>query len=154
MSVPAPLNSLLLRDMNPSDLDRILNIEQQVHAYPWSRINFSDALDSGYLCKVYDEAHELSGYAVLMFAVDEVHLLNISVALHCQRSGLGRRLLHAVMGIARDRGMRRMLLEVRPSNVAALGLYKGVDFNTSGVRRDYYAASAGREDAIVMECLL
>ena len=47
-----------------------------------------------------------------------------------------------------------MLLEVRPSNVAALGLYKGVDFNTIGLRRDYYAASTGREDAIVMECLL
>jgi len=145
---------MLLREMNLADMDEVMRIEQSVHAHPWTRGNFTDALKSNYVCKVYEDGEEMLGYAVLMPAVDEMQLLNISIAADHQRKGLGRKLLSEIMEVARGMNMRRMLLEVRPSNVAALGLYSHVGFSEIGLRRGYYLADNGREDAIVMECLL
>jgi [ribosomal protein S18]-alanine N-acetyltransferase len=141
----------VLREMSTADVDAVLRIEQQVHAYPWTRGNFSDALGSGYLCKVYESDGGMLGYFVMMAAVDEAQLLDLSIAAEHQRRGLGRALLAEAMKIAHGMGMRRMLLEVRPSNVAALGLYSDAGFREIGLRRGYYQAGEGREDAIVME---
>ena len=143
-----------LRDMCPADVDAVLRIEQQVHAHPWTRGNFTDALDSAYLCKIYQAGEALLGYAVLMPAVDELELLNISIAPEYQRKGLGRKLLEEIMEIAHGMNMRRILLEVRPSNAAALGLYRDTGFSQINLRRAYYVAANGREDAIVMERIL
>jgi ribosomal-protein-alanine N-acetyltransferase len=141
----------MLRGLDRADVDEVLRIEQQVHAYPWTRGNFTDALDSGYLCRVFEEGGTMLGFFIMMIAVDEVQLLDISVAAGHQRRGLGRMLLGEAMNIARGMRMRRMLLEVRPSNVAAQGLYFDAGFREIGVRRGYYPAAGGREDAIVME---
>jgi len=144
-----------LREVTPADVDAIVRIEQRVHAHPWTRGNFVDAFISGYVCKVYEEGNEVIGYAVIMPAVDEVQLLNISIAAEHQRRGLGRKLLLELFAVARGMGMRRMLLEVRPTNVAALGLYRAIGFCEIGRRRGYYPSdNNGREDAIVMECIL
>jgi len=154
MSLSQVLHHIVLRDMNPTDLAAIVRIEQRVHAFPWSCGNFIDALKSNYVCKVYEVKDEILGYVVLMLAVDEAHLLNISIVAEYQRKGVGRGLLGEIMKIARSGNMRRMLLEVRPSNVAALGLYRAVGFREIGRRNGYYSAGNGREDAIVMEYLL
>jgi ribosomal-protein-alanine N-acetyltransferase len=82
--------------------------------------------------------------------VDEADLLDIAIAARHQRHGLGRSLLDEMMALARRTGMRRVLLEVRASNAAAIGLYRKAGFADIGLRRDYYPASSGREDAIVM----
>ncbi len=144
----------LLREMNPADMDAVMRIEQDVHAYPWTRGNFTDALISNYVCKVYEDGAEMLGYVVLMPAVDEAQLLNISIAAGHQRKGLGRKLMCEIMETARGLNMRRMLLEVRPSNGVALGLYRAAGFREIGLRRGYYPAVNKREDAIVMEYLL
>ena len=154
MSLSQLLDHTILRDMNPADLAGIVCIEQRVHACPWSCGNFTDALKSNYVCKVCEAEGEILGYVVYMVALDEAHLLNISIVEEYQRKGLGRWLLGATMEIARACNMRRMLLEVRPSNAAALGLYRDVGFREIGLRHGYYAADNGREDAIVMEYLL
>ncbi|MBI3901425.1 MAG: ribosomal protein S18-alanine N-acetyltransferase [Nitrosomonadales bacterium] len=146
--------SPLLRDMTLADVDSVLRIEQDVHAHPWTRGNFSDALASGYVCKVYENDGAMLGYAVLMPGVGEVELLDISIAAAHQRKGLGRSLLDATMRIARDLKARRMLLEVRASNAAALGLYSEAGFSRINLRRGYYQSAYGREDAIVMERIL
>lgn len=143
-----------LREMQRSDLDAVLQIESAVHAYPWTRGNFSDALASACACMVYAAEEGLLGYAVLLPALDEVQLLTIGIAAEHQRQGMGRKLLDELMEWARGRGMRRMLLEVRPANAAALALYRSAGFSQIGLRRDYYAALQGREDAIVMERVL
>lgn len=143
-----------LREMSPADMDEVMRIEQSVHAHPWTRGNFTDALKSDSICKVYEEGEEMLGYTVLMPAVDEMELLNISIAAVHQRKGLGRKLLGEGMEIARGMSMRRMLLEVRASNVAAQGLYCAAGFREIGLRRGYYPADNGREDAIVMEYIL
>lgn len=144
-----------LRDMSQADLDEVMRIEQGVHAHPWTRGMFADALASGYQCKVYEVEKEMQGYVVLMPVVDEMHLLDISIAAAWQRKGLGRQLLHEALQLARDMKMQRMLLEVRPSNAAAIALYQAAGFNEIGRRRAYYPAENNtREDAIVMDCEL
>ena len=141
---------MILRDMTEADLDAVTAIEREVHAHPWTRGNFSDALRSGYLCKAGEEAGALFGHAVMLLAVDEAELLDIAVARQHQRRGLGRRLLEEMLALARHKGMRRTVLEVRISNVPAIGLYRGMGFGEIGLRRDYYPAQNGREDALLM----
>jgi [ribosomal protein S18]-alanine N-acetyltransferase len=144
-----------LRDMTPVDLDAVLALEQSVHAHPWTRGMFGDALASGYLCKIYEAEGEMLGYVVLMPVLDEMHLLDISIAAARQRRGLGGRLLDEAKQLARSLHMQRMLLEVRPSNAAAIALYRAQGFNEIGRRRGYYPAENNtREDAIVMDCKL
>lgn len=140
-----------LRDMTSADLDAVLYIEQQVHSHPWTRGNFTESLASGHLCKVYADENEILGFAILMPAVDEVHLLDICIGASSQGKGLGKGLLNAVLAIAGELKFARVILEVRPSNVAAIGLYRATGFGRIGLRRGYYPAENGREDAIVME---
>ena len=141
-----------MRLMMQDDIDAVLAIEQAVQAYPWTRGNFSDALNSGYLCRVDEMAGDIRGYAIFMPVVDEVEVLSIGVALAQQRKGLGRAMLAEMFNMARAKNMRRVFLEVRSSNAAALALYRRAGFSEIGVRRGYYQNANGSEDAIVMAC--
>ncbi|MDR3086744.1 MAG: ribosomal protein S18-alanine N-acetyltransferase [Azoarcus sp.] len=136
--------------MTALDLDDILRIEYRVYSHPWSRANFADSIGSGYSCWVCRVGGELIGYFVLMLAVDEAHLLNIGVAERRHGYGFGARLLRHAMDSARRSGAGTLLLEVRPSNERALRLYRHFGFRQIGVRRGYYPASEGREDALVL----
>lgn len=140
-----------LRDMSASDIDDVLRIEQQVHAHPWTRGNFSDALASGYVCKVAELSGETMGYAVLMQGVDDAELLDIGIAAQHQRRSFGRAVLEEMLRLAHALGKQRVVLEVRASNEAAIGLYRALGFTQIGLRRAYYPADNGREDAILME---
>jgi len=142
--------SVELLPMTERDLDDVLRIEYRVYSHPWSRANFADSIGSGYSCWVCRIGGELVGYFVVMLAVDEAHLLNISVAEQRQRLGFGARLLRQAMKIAQLGGAATMLLEVRPSNEKALALYRHFGFRQIGVRRGYYPATGGREDALVL----
>ena len=141
--------------MTHADVDTVLAIEQAVQRFPWTRGNFADALNSGYICRV-DEAESggIRGYAILMPAADEAELLNIGVAAAQQRKGLGRAMLSEMLNVARDRNMKRVFLEVRSSNAAAIALYRSVGFSEVGARRGYYQNASGSEDAITMACEL
>jgi [ribosomal protein S18]-alanine N-acetyltransferase len=136
--------------MNASDLDEVLAIEYRVYPFPWGRGNFTDSLNSGYSCWVCRVGGELVGYFVLMLAVDDAHLLTISVAEKRQGMGLGARMLRHAMRVARQGGAKTLLLEVRPSNEKALALYENFGFQQIGRRRGYYPAEGGREDALVL----
>ncbi len=94
---------------------------------------------------------EVAGFTVLMTVLDEAHLLNIGVGLGHQRQGHGARMLQEVIGDARVAGAKRLLLEVRRSNRQAVAFYRRSGFTEIGVRRAYYPAVAGREDALVFE---
>jgi len=144
-----------MRAMTQDDVDEVLAIEQAVQRFPWTRGNFADALNSGYLCRV-DETEEggIRGYAILMPAADEAELLNIGVAAAQQRRGLGRAMLAEMLNMARGRNMKRVLLEVRPSNLAAIALYRSAGFSQIGMRCSYYQNANGSEDALVMACEL
>ncbi|MFC5301041.1 ribosomal protein S18-alanine N-acetyltransferase [Azospira restricta] len=136
--------------MNAGDLDEIMTIESAVYPFPWTRGNFADSLAAGYSAWVCRVGGELVGYVVVMQAVDEAHLLNISVAARRQRMGFGARLLRHAMQVSRRLGAASLLLEVRPSNAAALELYQHFGFVRVGRRKAYYPAHDGREDALVL----
>ena len=142
--------------MNVTDIEDVIAVEQNAYPFPWTRGNFLDSLDSGYEAWVLrDEDSRLLGYFLMMHAVEEVHLLNITVRPDMQGQGLGRKLLDKLIALARDAGMHAVLLEVRPSNNHALMVYHHLDFAQIGQRKNYYpAAGAGREDAIVMRKML
>ena len=139
-----------LLPMNVQDVDEILRIEYKIYSHPWSRANFTDSIASGYSCWVCRVGGELVGYYVVMVAVDDAHLLNISVSEKRQGLGFGARLLRHAMSVALQSGASTLLLEVRPSNVKAVELYRHFGFAQVGVRRGYYPADGGREDALVM----
>lgn len=144
----------LLRPMQTADLDAVMRIERKIYLHPWTRGNFRDSLNAGYSCWIYQFAQSIVGYAVMMVATDEAHLLNLSIAAKWQRQGWGKKLLQQMVDLARQYRARAMLLEVRPSNVAALGLYQGFGFKRIALRRGYYPAGADREDAILLELRL
>jgi ribosomal-protein-alanine N-acetyltransferase len=142
------------RRMTAADLDAVVAIESTVYPYPWTRGNFADSLHAGYHCWVLECAGAMAGYLVVMVAAGEAHLLNLSVGASWQRRGIGREALGFALKLARGYGAGRILLEVRPSNRAALALYASAGFSELAVRRAYYPAASGREDAVVLQLLL
>lgn len=138
-----------LRPMAEADLPAVLAIENAIYAFPWTPGNFRDSLAAGYRCSAYVRDGELIGYAVVMLAADEAHLLNLSIAAVRQRQGHGSQLLQRVCAGARGNGARLVVLEVRPSNLAAIQLYERHGFQRVGLRRDYYPDRSGREDALI-----
>lgn len=138
------------RPMHPDDLDAVLAIEPEIYAFPWSRGNFADSLSAGYSCWVAENGGRIIGYGALMMVLDEGHLLNLSIAKTWQGKGYGRALLQHFIEVARRHGAQMLFLEVRPSNTQAIALYESTGFNEFSVRRGYYPAANGREDAILM----
>jgi ribosomal-protein-alanine N-acetyltransferase len=138
-----------LRPMAPADLPRVVELERASYAFPWSDHIFADCLRVGYHCVVVETAEGVMGYSVLSMGAGEAHVLNVCVAGALRRRGIGRNLLLAVLGHARDRGIRDAYLEVRRSNRAAIALYQQLGFECVGQRRAYYQAHDGREDALV-----
>jgi ribosomal-protein-alanine N-acetyltransferase len=143
-----------LTPMREADLAQVVAIERTVYSHPWTRGNFADALLAGYHCLALRLEGELIGYFVLMVAAGEAHLLNLSIAMAHQRRGHGTALLREAVGIAREGGAQKLFLEVRPSNLAAIALYLRHGFRRIAVRRGYYPARHGREDALVYSLAL
>jgi len=139
-----------IRAFRVADLDRVTEIETAIYSHPWTRGNFVDSIKAGYTCHVMQVAGEVIGYGVMMVAVREAHLLNLSIASEWQRQGYGRSLLLHFIGLARRSDALQMLLEVRISNEAGRKLYASMGFHPVAVRPGYYPATHGREDAILM----
>lgn len=138
--------------MTVSDLDEVLAIEQQAYPFPWTRGNFIDSLavaHPAWLLRAPDDG-ALWGYYVAMGGVEEMHLLNITVAPAQQGRGLAWRLLDHLDQQARAGGALQLWLEVRDSNVRARQVYERNGFVAVGHRKAYYPAAQGREDAVVM----
>ncbi|MDP1659787.1 MAG: ribosomal protein S18-alanine N-acetyltransferase [Methylotenera sp.] len=136
--------------MQHGDLDAVMAIEPHIYPYPWTRGNFSDSLSSGYSAWVLVRNEQIIAYSLMMLVLDEAHLLNLSVAKDYQKQGLGRLLLEYMVEIAKSNQMANMFLEVRPSNISAIALYENMGFNEMAIRRAYYPAADGREDAVLM----
>ena len=139
----------------PERLDVVLRVEQQVYPHPWSQLNFTDALASGYQAQVLLADDTLIGYFVAMKGVDEVHLLNITVALAYRSQGWAQVMLDALATWSRGQGAQWLWLEVRANNARALSVYEAHGYRRVGQRKAYYPADHGqREDAIVMSLRL
>lgn len=136
-------------------LDTLLQVEQVAYSHPWTRGNFIDAMSAGYQIQLLMQGEDLVGYFVAMQGVDEVHLLNITVAEAYQRKGWAHMLLQALMVWSRAQNAQWLWLEVRVSNTRAREIYEKFGFRRVGERKRYYPGDLGeREDAIVMSIKL
>jgi ribosomal-protein-alanine N-acetyltransferase len=132
-------------------LDAVVAIEQRAYAHPWSRTHFLDALQSGNQAQLLVADDVLLGYFVAMPGVDEVHLLNITVAPEYQRQGWSRVMLDALTLWARGQSAQWVWLEVRVGNLRAMQVYQAHGYQRVGQRKEYYPSDHGqREDAVVM----
>jgi len=147
---------LELLPMSALNLDAVLAIEAAAYAFPWTRGNFVDSLASGYDARVlYAGDGQVLGYYVAMAGVEEMHLLNITVAPAHQHQGHARFMIDALAATCRARRAQQLWLEVRESNTRARAIYLRRGFEQVGLRRGYYPAAHGRrEDAIVMSLVL
>ncbi len=103
----------------------------------WGQLGFDD-----------DEPY---GFSLTRRVVDEAELMLVAVLPAERGRGLGRRLVEGAMHKARQRGARKMFLEVRDGNASALHLYASLGFSAAGRRQNYYMGTAGeRFDAITM----
>lgn len=143
---PAPR----LRPMSEADLGDIMDIERRAYEYPWTEGIFRDCLRVGCCCWVCVENGAIIGYAVMSMGAGEAHILNICVQPESRRRGIGRNLLTHMLELAHERNADVTVLEVRVSNAAAINLYRGMGFNEIGMRKAYYPAAYGQEDAIVL----
>lgn len=139
-----------LRPMETSDLGAVLESEFLSYAFPWTRGVFLDCLKARHECWVGCLGDDLVAHAVLSVGAGESHLLNLCVRRDVQGRGYGRVLALHMMERARERGASAMFLEVRPSNHVAGGLYESLGFQEIGIRKNYYPAQVGHEDARVL----
>ncbi|HEX5130415.1 MAG TPA: ribosomal protein S18-alanine N-acetyltransferase [Usitatibacter sp.] len=145
-----PIPQLHYRRLRMGDLPEIAHLEKSLYEFPWSLGNFRDSVNAGYDCWVVTHGETVIGYAVLMVALDEAHLLNFAVAAEWHNQGIGRGFLRHMIEVARVAGCQIVYLEVRPSNLAARHLYRTTGFQQIAIRPDYYPAVGGREDALFL----
>lgn len=145
-----PRPQVSYRPMQAADLATVADLEKSLYPFPWSIGNFRDSVNAGYDCWVACAGGRVIGYAVLMVALDEAHLLNIAIAAGWQNQGLGRAFLDFMLGAARAAKCQIVYLEVRPSNLVARHLYREAGFQQIAIRPSYYPAHAGREDALFL----
>jgi ribosomal-protein-alanine N-acetyltransferase len=140
-----------IRPMMEIDLPEVALVEQQSYAFPWSENIFRDCLRVGYTCRALDLSGQIIGYGVMSLGAGEAHILNVCVRSEFRNLGFGRRLLEHLLERAGASGVAEAFLEVRPSNLSAIRLYQQLGFEQIGIRRGYYQAPDGREDAIVLK---
>lgn len=160
-----PERRIAFEPMTAADLPLVHAVETQAYSHPWTLRHFRDSLQAGYpAVMLLGEARPrevqtparpdgrlLIGYLLAMPGVDEVHLLNITVAPAHQRQGWARFMLDALCLWSRGQGAHTLWLEVRQSNAPARRLYERSGFTAVGVRKGYYPLTAlQREDAVVM----
>ena len=136
------------------DIPLIHGIERQSYEFPWELETFRSCYRVGYHCWILERAKEVIGYGILTIGAGESHVLNLCVAPNHQGRGYGRLLLSKLIDEAAVANVECVFLEVRPSNPQAIQLYQSMGFNEIGLRRNYYPARNGREDALVMALAL
>ncbi|MDH5766439.1 MAG: ribosomal protein S18-alanine N-acetyltransferase [Gammaproteobacteria bacterium] len=137
------------RPMYFEDVPRVIEIEESAYISPWTAGIFRDCIRVGYYCFVYVEHEVIQAYGIISVAANEAHILNVCVATELRGKGLGRKMLHKLVDVASQHDTDSLFLEVRRSNTVAIQLYMDEGFNEIGVRKDYYPAGEGKEDALV-----
>ncbi|MGB5353959.1 MAG: ribosomal protein S18-alanine N-acetyltransferase [Woeseia sp.] len=140
---------VLVRPMAHDDLTAVSDIERSSYDFPWSHGVFRDCLLAGYGCITLERGNAVVGYGILSIAAGEAHILNLCVDPQFRSLGYGARLLDELLSRARHADVRQVFLEVRPSNLNAIALYRKRGFHRIAKRPAYYQAHDGREDAEV-----
>ena len=145
-------NSLVASYINMKEMHikDILYIENNSYGYPWSEKIFNDCLKNNYLCRVLMLDNTLIGFLISSIIQDECHIMNLCVDAKYRGSGYGRLILNKLHDEIATLSCKTVFLECRPSNISAMNLYESEGYNEIGVRRNYYPAPNGYEDAIML----
>lgn len=136
--------------MSVDDLSAVVENEMRAYEFPWTRGVFSDCLRAAHECWVVCLADSVVGHSVLSVGANQAHLLNVCVRRDQQGHGFGRELVNFMLTRAEQSGVDTVFLEVRPTNFVARRLYETVGFREIGMRKNYYPAHTGNEDARVL----
>ncbi|MEX0951934.1 MAG: ribosomal protein S18-alanine N-acetyltransferase [Gammaproteobacteria bacterium] len=145
-----PQATVAFRPMSAADIDAIMEVELAAYEFPWTPAIFRDCLRVGYCCWVLSHSNEIDGYGIMTVGAGECHILNLCIRPQLQNLGLGRALMEHLLELAVEHQADTAFLEVRPSNPVAIKLYDNLGFNQVGLRRRYYPAEYGREDALIL----
>ncbi len=140
----------VIREMHLEDIDRIILIEREIFLFPWSVMNFADSIKAGYHCRVIEQEDTLIGYGIMMMGPDEAHILTLGISAQWHHQGWGGELLKHLICLAKQSNAFSVILDVRESNISAINLYRRLGFKQIAIRKGYYPAMCGREDALVM----
>jgi ribosomal-protein-alanine N-acetyltransferase len=151
---PQSTLALRFRPMTLADVPDVIAVERASYTFPWSEGVFRDCIRVGYLCRVVEANGQITGYGIMSYGAGEAHILNVCVRADLRGQGIGRKLMLFLLERARAAQMEDVFLEVRPSNPAAIALYASLGFSQIGVRKAYYQAVGGREDALVYKLVL
>ena len=143
-----------IRTMRDDDVVAVAAVEKASYQFPWSEGIFRDCVRVGYLCRVVECSGVVIGHGIVSTGAGEAHILNVCVRPEFRCRGIGRQLLRYLLERSRALGMAEAFLEVRPSTTSAIRLYQSFGFEQVGVRRGYYQATHGREDAAVLRLAL
>jgi len=141
--------TVLIRKMEPADLSRVIEVERESFADPWSESAYLTEISNAsayYVVICVDEL--IVGFAGMWVIMDESHITTIAVDKPYRKMRLGERLLIDLLEESVERGAKRATLEVRQSNMAAQNLYIKYDFKPVAIRREYY--SNNNENAVIM----
>jgi ribosomal-protein-alanine N-acetyltransferase len=144
----------VIRPMTEADVPAVAELERASYAFPWSEGIFRDCVRVGYVCRAVTLGESLIAYAIMSIGAGESHILNLCVSADFRCRGVGRNLLAYMLERSTAAGMSEAFLEVRPSNTTAIRLYQSLGFEQVGMRRGYYQAVGGREDAVVLKLAL
>lgn len=153
----------MIQPMCAADIPQVGWIEALQHHVPWSAQSFTDALASGWHCRVLKtQDDQVLGYCVCLTTGDDEELLTITVRPDQTGQGYGKLLMREVVSGARMRQAEQLFLEVRESNQVAINLYAQMGFKMVGMRKNYYSTPAdpeqqrpaGREHALLMSLVL
>jgi ribosomal-protein-alanine N-acetyltransferase len=150
MSAVLEVGAPAFRSLKEADVDTIMQVEVRAYSHPWTAGIFRDCMRVGYYCQVMEIDGAIEAYGVMSLGAGEAHILNLTVRPESQGQGYGRTMLNHLLDMARRLHADIALLEVRPSNKAAIGLYDSMGFSEVGARRNYYPADDGREDALIL----
>ena len=139
-----------LRPMHESDVDAVMAIENDIYPFPWTDGIMRDCLRVGYCCWLAVQDEQIIGYCIMSIGAGESHLLNICIHREWQRQGIASHLMTHMLKLAKRHGAEICLLEVRPSNIGAIQMYEKLGFSEVGMRKSYYPAENGREDALIL----
>ena len=142
-----------LRKAELSDVTSINEIEQVAHISPWSKGLLEHSFTQRHQNYVAEIGGNIVGYLFTSHIANELTLENICVAKQLQGEGVGRALMAKLLQVAVEVKAFDIWLEVRESNVPAIGLYKKFGFTEQGIRKNYYSVpnSSAKENAILMK---
>lgn len=145
--------ALTLRDVRPSDLDAVAELERISFPVPWKREFFASEVGQPHRFNrvVRGADGTLAGYVFCAFAGGEIHVNKIAVTPLYRRRGVAHLLMREVLAFSVRILAEEIYLEVRPSNYPARNFYTALGFRDVGRRSQYYADG---EDALVMSLFL